>query len=75
MLILKAIVADDDFIIIVLLQHKRNSKKGRLPSNMSEPEWLEGPSHRTKVVANPVCNLASLSKLMQFDSRNTPVTC
>ena len=59
---LKAVVADDDSSIRALLKHRCNNPKGRLPEEMNEPDWLADPSHRTKVVAKPIYQLAALSK-------------
>ena len=50
-LTLRAIVVDDDSTTRALLRHESNNKKGRLPSNIPQPEWLVKPSHRTKDVA------------------------
>ena len=58
MLYPKAIVVDDDSSMRALLNHQNNNPKGRLPKKMIEPEWLVDLSHRTKVVAKPIYQLA-----------------
>ena len=60
--VLKAIVADDDSPMRVLLRHSDNIPKGKLPLEILELEWLADPSHRTKVVAKPFHLLVSLPK-------------
>ena len=62
MITLKEIEADDDSTTRALVQHECNNKKGRLPPDMPQPEWLTGPSHRTKSVAKAVYLRVSLSK-------------
>ena len=57
---LKAVVADDDSSMRSLLKHRCNNPKGRLPEEMNELDWLVDPSHRTKVVAKPIYQLAGL---------------
>ena len=58
---LKAVVADDDSSMRVLFKHRCNNPKGRLPEEINELDWLADPSHRTKVVAKPINQLAALS--------------
>ena len=57
---MKAVVADDDSSMRALLKHKTNNHKGRLPQEMSQPEWLADPSHRAKVVAKPIFLLSTM---------------
>ena len=59
-ILLKTIVADDDSSVRVLLTHKANNSKGRLPEEMTQLECLAGPSHRTKVVVKQICVLTGL---------------
>ena len=61
-LYLKAIVADDDTSMRLLLKHTSVYQKGRLLEDIPVPDWLTDPSHRTKVVAKPIYLSASLSK-------------
>ena len=62
-LTLAAIVADDDSTMRSLLRRMSSeNKKGRLSTEIPEPEWLIDPSHQTKIVANPIFNLANSSK-------------
>ena len=61
-LYLKAIVANDDSSMRVLLKHRTLNPKGRLREDIPVPDWLADPSHRTKVVAKPIYFLISLSK-------------
>ena len=62
-LTLEAIVADDDSTMRALLRwFSIINKRGRLPTEIPEPEWLADPSHRTKVIAKPIFNLANASK-------------
>ena len=61
-LYLKAIVVDDDSSMRALLKHTITNPKGRLPQEMTEPEWLADQSHRTKMATKPVYYLANLAK-------------
>ena len=57
------IIADDDSSMRSLLRHATmNHRKGALPLELPEPEWLADPTHRTKVMAKPFFALASLGK-------------
>ena len=58
---LKAVVANDDSSIRALLKYRCSNPKGRLPEEMNKPDWLADPSHRTKFVAKPIYQLATLS--------------
>ena len=60
--ILKAIVADDDSCMRVLLRHPDNNHKGKLPLEIPEPEWLADPSNRTNIVAKSFYLLVSLPR-------------
>ena len=64
MLHLKIIIKGYDSSVRTLLKHQYNNPKGRLPEKIIELEWLADPSHRTKVVAKPIYQLAiSFNKL------------
>ena len=58
---LKVVVTDDDLSMRALLKYKCNNPKGRLPEEMNETDWFADPSHRTKVVAKLIYQLAGLS--------------
>ena len=60
--VLKAIVADDDSSVRVLLMHPSNNPKGKFSLEVPEPEWLANSSHRTKVIAKPFYTLTQLHK-------------
>ena len=66
---LRSIVSNDDTIMIALLKHPGNHKRGKLNLEIPEPSWLADPSHRTKVVAKYIFTLAALSK-----SKSTCIT-
>ena len=57
------IIADDDSSMRSLLKHPTmHHRKGALPEDLPEPEWLADPTHRTKVMAKPFFGLAALGK-------------
>ena len=57
------IIADDDSSMRSLLKHPTMyHRKGALPEDLPEPEWLADPTHRTKVMAKPFYALAGLGK-------------
>ena len=62
-IVLKSIVSDDDSTMRALLKHPKNHKRGKLNPEIPEPTWLADPSHRTKVVAKYIFNLATLPKI------------
>ena len=61
-IVLKSIVSDDDSTMRALLKYPKNHKRGKLNPEIPEPSWLADPSHRTKVVAKYMFNLATLPK-------------
>ena len=65
-LYLKVIGVDDDSSMRDLLKHQHNNPKDRLPEEMIEPERLVYPSHRTKVVAKLIYQLAISSNKGSF---------
>ena len=46
-----------------LLKDPKNHKREKLNPEIPEPTWLAAPSHRTKVVAKYIFNLATLPKI------------
>ena len=58
----KSIVSDNDSTMRAHLKHPGNHKRGKLNPEIPKPSWLADPSHRTKVVAKYMFNLATLPK-------------
>ena len=57
------IIADDDSSMRSMLRHPTmHHRKGALPPELPEPQWLADPTHRRKIIAKPFFALAALGK-------------
>ena len=57
------IIADDDSSMRSYLKHQNSTnKKGNLPQELVQPEWLADPTHRTKIVSKAFFALAATGK-------------